>query len=208
MRVFVPFDARDPKTRLAPVLDEAERESLAWAMLRDVLDTLAATAHDPVVLATEDIEVDVPVSVDDRPLTPAVNDALTGVDGPAAVVMADLALVTTDALATLVAPDADVVLAPGLGGGTNALVARHPDFRVDYHGVSYRDHREAADAVGATLETVDSFRLAVDVDDPTDLAEVLIHTDGNTADCLREAGVELAVDGGRVAVSRSEQNNG
>jgi 2-phospho-L-lactate guanylyltransferase len=105
-------------------------------------------------------------------------------------------------------PDEDVVIAPGLGGGTNALVARHPDFRVDYHGVSYRDHCDAAAAVGATVSTVDSFRLAVDVDDPADLAEVLIHTDGHTAAALRAAGIELAVDDGRVAVSRSGENGG
>lgn len=202
MRIFVPFDARDPKTRLTPVLDEDERAAVARAMLDDVLEAFAATAHDPVVIATGDLDCDAPVRVDDSSLTTAVNDALSGVGGPAAVVMADLALVTPEAVATLFAPDADVVIAPGLGGGTNALVARHPDFRVDYHGVSYRDHREAAAAVGADTETVDSFRLAVDVDDPADLAEVLIHTDGHTARCLRETGVELAVTEGRVFVSQ------
>jgi 2-phospho-L-lactate guanylyltransferase len=207
MRVFVPFDARDPKTRLAPVLDADERTAVAQAMLRDVLETLAETAHDPVVLATDEVDCDAPVTVDDRPLTTAVNDALAGVDR-AAVVMADLALVTPAALARLFEADADVVVAPGLGGGTNALVVRHPDFRVDYHGLSYRDHCEAADAVGAEVATVDSFRLAVDVDAPDDLAEVLVHTDGHTADCLRAAGVELAVDDGRVVVSLSGENTG
>ncbi len=202
MQVFVPFDAREPKTRLEPVLDATERTLAARAMLRDVLDALAETEHQPVVLATEDIECAQPVTVDDRPLTTAVNDALAGVDGPAAVVMADLALVTPTALQRLFAPEADVAVAPGLGGGTNALVVRHPDFRVDYHGVSYRDHCEAAAALDATVTTVDSFRLAVDVDDPADLAEVLIHTDGHTADMLAEAGVELVAEDGRVDVSR------
>jgi 2-phospho-L-lactate guanylyltransferase len=206
MRVFVPFDARDPKTRLTPVLDGDERAALARAMLDDVLEVLGETAHDPVVVATADLDCDVPVRIDDSALTTAVNDALAGVDGPVAVVMADLALVTREAVETLFAPDADVVLAPGLGGGTNALLTRHPDFRVDYHGVSYRDHREAAAAVGADTATVDSFRLAVDVDDPTDLAEVLIHTDGHTARCLRDVGVELTVTEGRVAVSRPSGN--
>jgi 2-phospho-L-lactate guanylyltransferase len=206
MRVFVPYDAREPKTRLAPLLDADERAALARAMGRDVLSVLDGTAHDPVLLATEPLDVERPVRVDDQPLTPAVNDALDSVDGPAAVVMADLALLTPDAVARLFGPDADVVLAPGLGGGTNALVARHPDFRVDYHGVSYRDHREAAERVGAEVATVDSFRLAVDVDDPSDLAEVLVHTDGRAAETLREAGVELTADGGRVAVTRSAEN--
>lgn len=203
MRVLVPFDATEPKTRLAPLLDEGERETVARAMCRDVLSALAATAHDPLVLATDSVDVDAPVRVDERPLTTAVNDALAATEDPVAVVMADLALATPTALDCLFGPDADVVLAPGLGGGTNALVARHPEFRVDYHGVSYRDHCEAARAVGADVRTIDSFRLAVDVDDPSDLAEVLVHTDGATAECLRELGVELTTDGGRVAVSRS-----
>lgn len=202
MDVFVPFDARDPKTRLADLLDADEREAVARAMLRDVLAALDATDHQPRVLATADIDCAVPVRVDDRPLTPAVNDALATVDGPAGVVMADLALVTPDALARLFARDAGVVLAPGLGGGTNALVARDPDFRVDYHGRSYLDHREAASAVGSDVTTVDSFRLAVDVDDPADLVEVLVHTDGHTAETLRSLGFELTTTESRAAVTR------
>lgn len=197
MRVFVPFDATDPKTRLAPVLDSDERATVARAMLADVLDALDDLDHEPCVLATDDVECAIPVRVDDRPLTPAVNGALTSVDGPAAVVMADLALATPEALARLFAPDAGVVLAPGLGGGTNAIVARDPDFRVDYHGLSYLDHRGGADDVA----TVDSFRLAVDVDDPGDLVDVLVHTDGHTASSLREIGIGLSVDGG-VAIAR------
>jgi 2-phospho-L-lactate guanylyltransferase len=203
MRVLVPFDARDPKTRLAPALDADERRALAVAMLRDVLDALAATDADPEVLATDDVDCPAPVTVDDRSLTRAVNAALAEAAAPVAVVMADLALATPAALSRLFDADAEVVLAPGLGGGTNALVARHPDFRVDYHGCSYRDHREAAAAVGATVETVDSFRLAVDVDGRGDLAEVLVHTDGRAARRLRGAGFELVTDG-RVTVSRRE----
>jgi 2-phospho-L-lactate guanylyltransferase len=206
MRIFVPFDARDPKTRLSSVLDADERASVAQAMLRDVLAALAETTHTPVVLATDSVDCAVPVRVDDRPLTPAVNDALTDVDGSAAVVMADLALATPAAIERLFATDGDLVLAPGLGGGTNALVARHPDFRVDYHGGSYHDHREAAAAVGADVAVLDSFRLAVDVDAPRHLAEVLLHTDGHTAACLRQIGVELTRTEGHVAVTRSTEN--
>ncbi len=200
MRVFVPFDGVAPKTRLSNLFDEGERRRLADAMLADVVATLDRAGYEPTVLATAPVDCDMPVRVDERPLTPAVNDVLG--DGPVAVVMADLALVTEDALERLFAPDTDVVLAPGLGGGTNALVARHPDFRVDYHGVSIRDHREAAGAVGADVTTVDSFRLAVDVDAPEDLADVLVHTDRETARTLRELGVSLSTEDGRVAVSR------
>lgn len=208
MDVLVPYDAREPKTRLGPLLTATERRSVARAMLADVLDALSRVGVEPTVLATDEVEADVPVTVDDRPLTPAVNAVLAGRDRPVAVVMADLALATPAALEGLFTAEGDVVLAPGLGGGTNALLARHPDFRADYHGVSYRDHREAARAVGASVTTVDSFRLAVDVDDPADLAEVLVHGTGETTTHLRALGVETAPEGGRVAVSRSAEESG
>jgi 2-phospho-L-lactate guanylyltransferase len=98
--------------------------------------------------------------------------------------------------------EGDVAVAPGRGGGTNALVVRHGNFRVDYHGVSYRDHRERAREVGASVSVVDSHRLATDVDERADLAEVLIHGDGPARDWLVDAGFELDAGGGRVTVRR------
>jgi 2-phospho-L-lactate guanylyltransferase len=134
------------------------------------------------------------VTVDERALTPAVDDVLTGTDGPVAVVMADLALATGDALSALFERKGDVVLVPGRGGGTNALVARHPDFRVNYHGVSFRDHRRAARDAGAEVAVVDSHRLSTDVDERADLVEVLLHGEGRSAAWLRDAGFTLATD--------------
>jgi len=213
MRVLVPYDTHDPKTRLGPILDECERQSFAAAMCRHVLAAVERAGHDPTVLATGPVESadpladataerSVEVRVDERPLSPAVNDVLAATERPLAVVVADLPLVTSAAIDRLMAPDAPVVLAPGLGGGTNGLVVDHPDFRVDYHGGSYRAHREAAAAVGARVETVDSFRLAVDVDAPGDLGEVLLHGEGAAADWLEAAGFELSFEEGRATVER------
>jgi len=212
MRVVVPFGADRPKTRLGPVLDAHERRIFAETMLGDVLAVLAELGYEPTVVAdaadtalVETVEgVGGDVTVDERPLTAAVDDRLPdGDDDPVAVVMADLALATPAALSRLFEPDADVVLAPGLGGGTNAVVVDHPDFRVDYHGVSIRDHRVAARDVGASVATVDSFRLATDVDEPADLAEVLLHADGEAAAWLREVGFAVETTGGRVEATRS-----
>lgn len=196
MRTLVPFSATRPKTRLDAVLDADQRRDFAAVMLQDVLDALPVSA-DTVVVATEDVDVPVPVEVDERPLTAAVNARL---EPPTAVVMADLALATPDAVARLYAPDADVVIAPGRGGGTNALVVRHDEFRVDYHGASVRDHRNHARSVGASLAEVDSFRLATDVDEPADLAEVLLHAEGSAPSWLRDRGFAVAARDGRVGV--------
>jgi 2-phospho-L-lactate/phosphoenolpyruvate guanylyltransferase len=201
MRVVVPFAADQPKTRLGELLAPAERRGFARAMLHDVLDALGAAGYDPTVLATAPLDLDAPTTVDDRPLSTAVDAVLD--DGPAAVVMADLPLATPAALSKLFDASGDVVLAPGRGGGTNALVARHPEFRTDFHGTSYLDHRRAAKRVGARVETVDSFRLATDIDEPADLAEVLIHTTGAARDWLVDAGIDLATnETGRVTVRR------
>lgn len=203
MRLVVPLSGSDPKTRLAPVLTPDERHDFTEAMLADVLDAIDEAGHSPEVVSTAPVACDAPVTVDDRGLDALVNDLLGETGGELAVVMADLPLLTPTAVDRLLEPDADVVLAPGLGGGTNAFVCRHPDFRVDYHGASIRDHRRIARDVDATLAEVDSRVLATDIDDPADLAEVLVHGDGAAADWLRDAGFELDVGGGRVTVTRA-----
>lgn len=202
MRVLVPFDSRDPNTRLSPVLDADERREFATVMREHVVTTVRTAGHEPELLVTESVEADCPVRVDDRPLSVAVNDVLAAASGPVAVVMADLALATADAIGTLFEPAADIVLAPGLGGGTNGLVVRHRDFRVDYHGDSYRTHRREAEQCGGSVGTVDSFRLAVDIDEPDDLRELLLHGHGDAPSWLRTAGFELETTAGRCVVVR------
>jgi 2-phospho-L-lactate guanylyltransferase len=209
MRVVVPFDATAPKTRLAPVLDSTERRAFAECMLRDVVDAVDAVGGIPQVVATEPIDVELPaaaVRVDDRPLSPVVNDAIARTVGggdPLAVVVADLALATPAALSRLFESEGDVVVAPGRGAGTNALVVRTPDFHVDYHGTSFLDHLEVARAAGTAPTVVDSFRLATDVDEPADLVEVLVHGEGRAHEWL-DARFELVVDDeeGRVGLGR------
>ena len=218
MRVVVPFATEHPKTRLDGVLSAEERVAFSRAMLADVLETVRETGRDPEVLATAPLDAtavsdgsagadsfgspEAPVRVDDRALTPAVNAVLEASEEPVAVVMADLALATPAALREFLAAENEVVLAPGRGGGTNALLACHPDFRVDYHGTSYLDHRERARAIGASVGTVDSFRLATDIDEPIDLPEVLLHGERRATRWLRAAGFSLAVTDGRVGVER------
>ncbi|PSP64722.1 2-phospho-L-lactate guanylyltransferase [Halobacteriales archaeon QH_8_67_36] len=203
MRLVVPVSGSDPKTRLSPVLTSDERRDFTEAMLADVLTALRAADHSPEVVATAPVDCDAPVTVDERGLDSLVNDLLGETDGELAVVMADLPLLGRSSVERLFEPDADVVLAPGLGGGTNAFVCRHPDFRVDYHGASVRDHRHIAREAGATVAEVDSRRLATDIDEPSDLAEVLLHSDGAAADWLRDGGFELLADDGRVTVERA-----
>ena len=219
MDVIVPFSTDRPKSRLSDVLTPEERRQFAQAMLRDVLDAVVAAGSEPCILATGAVDADLPhpVVIDDRPLTTAVNDVLgsrlsggsetespSDASEPVAIVMADLALATPETLDRLfnAGERADVAIAPGRGGGTNALVVGHPAFRVDYHGASYVDHRRIAEETDASVDVVDSHRLATDVDEPSDLAELLIHGDGAATRWLEKAGFTLDTTGGRVGVVR------
>ncbi len=207
MDVFVPFDARDPKSRLAPVLSETERLDFGIALLADVLEVLQSSPHTPRVLSTAPIEAPVPTFVDDRDLTRAVNEVLEVNDPPLAVVMADLGLVTEAAMQKLFAHEADVTLVPGVGGGTTAFLVREPGFRVDFHGCSYQDHRSIARDAELSVATVDSFRLSMDIDEPDDLVEVLVHGEGEAHRWLCDHGFELERAGKhRLAVTREGGN--
>lgn len=199
MRTVVPVSGADPKTRLDPVLTPAERLAFTEAMLADVIDAIERTGRTPDVISTAPVSCDVPVTVDQRGLDALINDLL---DEPLAVVMADLPLLGPATVERLFEPETDIVLAPGLGGGTNAFVCRDPAFRVDYHDASVRDHRVIAAQHNLTLSEVDSRRLGTDIDEPRDLAEVLLHSDGTAAEWLRDAGFELAVSDGRASVVR------
>lgn len=204
MRILVPFDAREPNTRLSSIFSPEQRRKLAELLLEDVLGAVHSAGHQPVVLATDRIDCEHPVEVDDRPLTAAVNAWLDANARPVGITMADLGLVTAGSIERLLEADGDVVIAPGLGGGTNALCVRHPGFRVDYHRGSYRKHRRAARDQGISVTTLDSFRLAVDIDEPADLVEVMLHGQGEAAEWLESEGFELDTSDGRCTVRQNE----
>jgi 2-phospho-L-lactate guanylyltransferase len=203
MRVLVPFDPREPKTRLTSVLSEDERREFARAMLDDVVTTIRKTGRTPEVVTPTRIHVrGASILVDDRPLSAAINAKLEAATESISVIMADLPLLTPSSCSRLFEADGNVVLAQGLGGGTNALVTRHSDFRVDYHGTSYHDHLEIAETCGISVTELDSFRFAVDIDQPRDLPEILLHGTGRANEWLRSAGFQLTTDDGRVVATR------
>lgn len=190
MRVYVPYKPENAKSRLSPTLTPGERSELSWAMLSDVCRCIEATGNEPVVLTTREIDFDTETRVSEASLSEAVNatirDAEPTSGSPVAVVLADLGLVTPESVSKLFEPDTDVVLAPGRRCGTNALLTRSPAFSVDYHGTSFLDHRNGARRDGLTVDTIDSYRLGTDIDEPTDLVELLVHGRGGAKRYLEE----------------------
>lgn len=205
MRVIVPFDGVTPKARLEPVLNQRERRQFARAMLNDVLRAVRGAGGTPLVLAPAPFDLpQTRVCVDDRRLSTAVNAQLRSGPMETAVVMADLPLVTPATLEHLFDEPGDVVLAYGTGGGTNALVSRHPGFRVDYHDGSYHDHLANAQDIDATVSEFDSSRLAHDIDEPPDLTDLLIRGDGTAAAWLRHHGFSVDETSERGTVQRAD----
>jgi 2-phospho-L-lactate guanylyltransferase len=183
-------------------------------MLKDVVETITVTGHTPTVLATEPIELDVDCITSTESLSSAVNSLLQPVGTPESrtvyqdtvqpksVVMADLGIVTEDALDRLFSTKSDVTISPGFRGGTNALVVRSSDFYVDYHDCSYLDHRAIAREQGLDVSNVDSFRLACDIDRPADLVELLLHGTGQAAEYVSER-FEFAPEDHSLPIRRS-----
>jgi 2-phospho-L-lactate/phosphoenolpyruvate guanylyltransferase len=65
--VLVPYDPREPKTRLADVLTTSERRVFTDTMLQDVVAAVRVAGGRPEVLSTATIDADdVLVTVDKR----------------------------------------------------------------------------------------------------------------------------------------------
>ncbi|MGZ4926444.1 MAG: 2-phospho-L-lactate guanylyltransferase, partial [Halobacteriota archaeon] len=73
---------------------------------------------------------------------------------------------------------------------------------VDFYEVSFLKHVAIAKQLGLPLKILDSFYLSTDIDKPEDLAEVLIHCQGESCEYLRAIGVRLSYGKSRIGVER------
>ena len=122
------------------------------------------------------------------------------------IVMADLALLTRDDMAGILGTPGDVVLSPGRGGGTNMILMRWPEFRTCYRGISFTKHLNFAQKLGVQVGTYSSYRAGCDIDEPTDLTEVLIHGRGVALRLLTSLGFVI-LDDGRKACGRNQNQD-
>jgi 2-phospho-L-lactate guanylyltransferase len=201
---LIPYKPKNPKTRLASLLSQEEREQFAQAMLEDVKAAVKDALCSPVLVCSElfDSE-DVQVMITDSDLNGALNAILPQTIGPSLIIMADLPLADAASIRRLLSTEKDLAIVPGRGGGTNAIYLKDPPkFHVDYYGASFLKHLKIAQEAGLSVEVIDSFRLHTDIDEPWDLVELLIHGTGKSRAYLGELGFALAADKGRVGVER------
>ncbi len=176
------------KSRLEPVLGDDERAAFARALLGHVLEVLAGSGLDGILVATDGDDVadlararGAAVLRDEGAgaLAEVADRALAEVDARGAevalVLMADLPRVTAEDVARLLAAadDHDVVaVRDQKGRHTNALVLAPPTAMRTSFGQSdsFGAHCAAARAAGLRLAVLDLERVAFDVDGPEDLA--------------------------------------
>ncbi|RPJ54077.1 MAG: 2-phospho-L-lactate guanylyltransferase, partial [Methanobacteriota archaeon] len=203
-RAVIPFKPRNPKNRLASVLDSAERDQFACAMLEDVIDAVTEAGCEPFLLCTHPFSHPrAAYAIHAAGLNDALNALFCQSQGPLLVIMADLPLADAPSVARVCATSAAVALVPGRGGGTNAIFLREPKrFRANFYGASFLKHRRIAEEAGTPAEVIDSFRLHTDIDEPDDLVEVLIHGGAHSRALLGSIGFALSIENGRVGVKR------
>jgi 2-phospho-L-lactate/phosphoenolpyruvate guanylyltransferase len=175
------------KSRLGPILSQAERAALSVAMLGDVLEAcLAQEGWEVLVISPAESVRRMAERAGARGVVEEggsllaavrqIESLIPGPSGTMAVVLADLALITPAALAQALALTAPVVAAPaGSDSGTNVLIRRPADAipaRFGRH--SFLKHRWAARRARLPFDVVRLPELAFDLDRPADLEQVLV----------------------------------
>jgi len=185
------FDAA--KRRLAPVLDTAERATLARLMFEDVLDTLMP-CHDilaDVLIVTSDSdaaalarECGAAVVADhadcgiNEAILAAIDYAAPEADDAIVVMPSDIPQVTRKAFALAAAavakPRSLAIAAAARDGGTNLFAARPAGVLAPQFGpLSFERHRQAAIQAGIAVQTLRLPELGLDIDRPDDLSAFL-----------------------------------
>jgi len=202
--VIIPYKPLNPKTRLSCILTPEERVEFASMMLIDVIKAVKSTGCSPLILSTAPISIDdTPVQVSEEGLNETINAFCYRNSGPIAVVMADLALADRSSLLALLTSGGDLAIAPGRGGGTNAIYCRSAEkFRAQYYGMSFEKHQAFGEESGLMVNVIDTFRLYCDIDEKDDLIEVLIHNSGMSSAWLKDHGFEIEMKKSRIGVKR------
>ena len=195
--ILVPVkNLKQAKQRLAPALDQAARTELAQAMLHDVLEILSLWPGRPEVAIVScdsfamslanTYRFEVIADHKNGGETDAIEMAtrvceIRGLD--TLVIPADIPLIQVWELQAIMdaAPAIGSVLVPaGDGRGTNAVLRRPAAlFPLRFGNDSFKPHLAAAQATGESCVVLSLPGIAVDVDCPADLRQ-LIELPGET----------------------------
>jgi len=186
VRIIVPHRGlAAAKTRLAPVLDDGEREALALRLLRQVLQVAREACADVVVISPSAALEPVVGAAGARLVVQRGMGLNAGLDQARAealsdgvttlvVLHGDLPNLLADDVRALItaAPTTGLAIAPDrAGSGTNGLALTPPDVIAFRFGIGSRAaHLAAAAEAGVPAVEVHRPGLAFDLDTPADLA--------------------------------------
>lgn len=204
---IVPFKGTNAKSRLAPLLSEDERKVFARCMLKDAVKTLEDSDAEQIVILIKSLEdglEDFDLFINEKNLTEAVNEIFARSKESLLIVMPDLPLIKKEHINDILSKKEDLVIVPGRRGGTNVIFSKKPnEFFVDYHGLSFLDHLKIAKDKKLSVNVYDSFFLSTDIDEVSDLMELLIHGNCSAERYLRKIGVHLEInDENEVCIKR------
>jgi len=181
---------RNAKQRLSLLLSAAEREMVAEAMFRDVLEqvVLARGLAGTYVVTGDDKVADIALSLGAKIVRePAENGETAAVDfarsrlkeaGHEAVLIipGDMPLVRAEDIERVLAQVPEGAAAPF------ALLLSPPDIielRFGYDSFSY--HMKQVSAQGLPIRFIENDRIALDIDEPKDLEQLLAYDQGGEA---------------------------
>ncbi len=177
------------KSRLAPDLSQAERESVARSMFEDALDLchnspmvewfVVSDSDEAISLATEAGFGG--IKDDGHGLNAALVQAIAAIEGLGAssvlVLPGDVPLTTPEDIADIVDTGdlSDVVVVPSTGdGGTNALsLTLPPAIAPNFGEGSLVAHIKAAEVAGVRCSVLPLERMDLDIDTPADIEAFL-----------------------------------
>jgi 2-phospho-L-lactate guanylyltransferase len=190
--ILVPIkNTASAKQRLASVLDQPARTQLAQAMLTDVLTTLHGWKNRPKVgIVTSDsytmklaaeYEFEVIPDPDNPGETGAIEMATRACvergEDSTLVIPADIPLIEWWELEEIykhAPPEGSVLVPAGDGRGTNAAFRRPANlFPLRFGNDSFKPHHAAAQGTGKPCVVLNLPGIAVDIDNPPDLRQLL-----------------------------------
>lgn len=195
--ILVPVkNLKQAKQRLAPALNQAARTELAQAMLQDVLEVLSLWPGRPdvAIVSCDSFAMSLANTYGFEVIADHKNGGETDAIEMATrvcqirgsdtlVIPADIPLIQAWELQAIMdaAPEIGSVLVPaGDGRGTNAVLRRPAAlFPLRFGNDSFKPHLAAAKATGESCVVLSLPGIAVDVDNPADLRQ-LVELPGET----------------------------
>lgn len=222
---LIPVSSFDEsKTRLSPFLSDKERIQLMKMMLKDIIDTVRGYVEEIFLISKDDKvkeysdELKVGFIYEkehsDDFLNNALNDALVYVKHyypgrDVLILPSDIPLIKSKHIITVKGMDNDLIISPSRGGGTNMLCFKNEfDFKTQFGDMSYFKHINMAHELGMSINLIESFYVSLDMNNPEDLGELLLHGVGTYAyNYLRDIGINVEGNHGRerLNVTRNEE---